>query len=329
MEEIRLGTIGSGMIVHSILDGVMLTDGIRLEAVYSRSYKKGEEMAKQYGAAKIYTDMDLFLADESVNFVYIASPNILHYEQAKRALEAGKNVILEKPFCPTLKQARELVELARAKKLCLIDAVPTIFLPNLRILQEKLGEVGKLRLVMGNYSQYSSRYDQLLAGEVTNVFNPDFAGGCLMDINFYNVYLNVLLFGKPEHAVYEPNLHNGKIDTSGVLTMRYPGFVSASVGAKDTWGVNYFQIEGEKGFIYVDGGCNVLNSIRVVTKHSDETYNVQTNPNRWFYEVQNMTKRILEGDFAFFDRCLDIMLAVIEIIENARKDAGILFPCDL
>ena len=329
MEEIRLGTIGSGNIVHWVLDGVMLTEGIRLEAVYSRNMEKGKKLAQQYGAGKVYTDMDTFLADENVNFVYIATPNILHYEQAKRALEAGKNVMLEKPFCPRLDQARELVELARAKKLILIDAVPTIFLPNLRILQEKLGEVGKLRLVMGNFSQYSSRYDQLLAGEMTNVFNPDFAGGCLMDINFYNVYLNVLLFGKPQKAVYTPNLYEGKIDTSGILTMRYPDFASTAVGAKDTWGVNYFQIEGEKGFIYADGGSVALTSIRVVTKNADETFNVQTNPTRWVDEVQYMTRHLLDGDYAFFDRGLDVMLDVIETIENARKDAGIFFPCDL
>jgi len=70
MEQIRLGTVGSGTIVHSILDNVRITDGIRLAA--------------KYGAGKVYTDMDAFLADGDVNFVYIALPNLLHYEQAKR-----------------------------------------------------------------------------------------------------------------------------------------------------------------------------------------------------------------------------------------------------
>jgi hypothetical protein len=111
--------------------------------------------------------------------------------------------------------------------------------------------------------------------------------------------------------------------------MRYPDFASTAVGAKDTWGVNYFQIEGEKGFIYADGGSVALTSIRVVTKNADETFNVQTNPTRWVDEVQYMTRHLLDGDYAFFDRGLDVMLDVIETIENARKDAGIFFPCDL
>lgn len=328
MEEIRLGTIGSGVIVHSILDNVAVTDGIRLEAVYSRSREKGEALAAKYGASSVYTDMDAFLADENVNFVYIATPNLLHYPQAKKALLAGKNVILEKPFTTTAEHARELVRIADEKGLILIDAVPTAFLPNVEILKEQLPKIGRLRLVMGNYSQYSSRYDQVLAGQVPNIFNPEFAGGCLMDISFYNVYLNVLLFGKPEKAVYYPNIYPSLTDTSGCLILAYDGFVSQNAGAKDTWGVNFFQIEGEKGYIYISGGPNGVSSVRVVTKTSDETFNAQPNTNRWFYEVQNITRLVLEDNRAVLRAKLDTMLQVIETIETSRKAAGIFFPGD-
>ena len=73
MKEIKLGTIGSGFIVHSILDNVMRTDGITLEAVYSRSAEKAAALAEEYGCQKTYTDMDAFLADERINLVYIAT----------------------------------------------------------------------------------------------------------------------------------------------------------------------------------------------------------------------------------------------------------------
>lgn len=328
MEEIRLGTIGSGVIVHSILDNVNVTDGIRLAAVYSRSQEKGDALAAKYGAGKVYTDMAAFLDDDEVNFVYIATPNLLHYEQAKRALLAGKNVILEKPFTTKLEHARELVRIADEKGLILIDAVPTAFLPNARILKEQLPKIGRIKLVMGNYSQYSGRYDQVLAGEVPNIFNPQYAGGCLMDISFYNVYLNVMLFGMPKKAVYYPNIYPGLTDTSGCLVMVYDGFVSQNAGAKDTWGVNFFQIEGEKGYIYIAGGPNGITSVRVVTKTSDETLNEQPNPDRWFYEVQNVTKLVLSGDRKALRARLDTMLSAIETIEESRKAAGILFPGD-
>lgn len=328
MKEVRLGTIGSGFIVHFILNNVLKTPGIRLEAVYSRSQEKGDALAEKFGAAKVYTDMDAFLADEAVNVVYIATPNLLHYPQAKKALLAGKHVILEKPFTTKLEHAQELVQIAKEKHLMLIDAVPTACLPNFRILREQLPKIGKIKLVISNYSQYSSRYDQVLAGEKPNIFNPEYAGGCLMDINFYNLYLNVALFGKPKSAVYYPNLYPGLADTSGSLILQYDGFVSQNAGAKDTWGVNFFQIEGEQGYIYVSNGPSALDEVRVVTKTTDEVFNEQNTPDRWSFEVSEVTQRILAGDYDTIYSRLDTMLAVIETLETSRKAAGIYFPGD-
>ena len=328
MEEIRLGTIGSGVIVHSILDGVMKTEGIRCVAVYSRTEEKGRKLADDYSVKKVYTDMDEFLQDEETNFIYIATPNLLHYEQVKRALIARKNVICEKPFCTKASQARELIELAEEKGLILVDAVPPAFLPNMEILKRELPKIGKIRLVMSNYSQYSSRYDLLLKGEVPNIFNPEYGGGCLMDINFYNVYINVALFGKPEKYVYYPNIFKNLADTSGIMVMQYDGFVSEAAGAKDTWGMNYIQIEGEKGYIYVEGGSNALSEVKVVTKDKEEIFNNQTSDNRWLMEIQNMTKLLLVEDRETLKQRLSVMVEVMEILEEARKTAGIFFLGD-
>lgn len=328
MEEIRLGTIGSGVIVHSILDNVMRTEGVRLEAVYSRTAEKGEALAAEYGARKVYTDMEAFLADEAVNVVYIATPNLLHHPQAKRALLSGKHVILEKPFCTTFRDARELVEIARQRKLLLVDAVPPSYCPNFEVLEDLLPKIGRLKLVMTNFSQYSSRYDKLLAGELPNIFNPEFAGGCLMDLNFYNIYLNVALFGRPLDADYYPNFYPGAGDTSGVAVLRYDGFVSQNAAAKDTWGVNFVQIEGEQGYLYAAEGSSALTEIRLVTKTGEEVFNEQPNPDRWFYEVQAVTRLLLEENYKEVYRRLDVMLDVIDTLEKARKKAGIRFPGD-
>ncbi|MBR0185920.1 MAG: Gfo/Idh/MocA family oxidoreductase [Synergistaceae bacterium] len=327
MEEVRLGTIGSGVIVHSVLDNVRNADGISLEAVYSRTEEKAKALAETYGAEKIYTDINAMLSDERVNTIYIATPNLLHYEQAKLALMAGKNVICEKPMVTRSVHAEELRDIARSKGLFLFEAAPTMFLPNFRLLREKLSLIGRIRLVMSNYSQYSSRYDAVLRGERPNIFNPEFAGGCLMDINFYNVLLNTALFGRPESAKYYPNIYPGLADTSGVFVMKYDGFVSTNAGAKDTWGINHFTIEGEKGFIYVDEP-NGLKSVRVVTKTSDDTYNLQPINDRWHYEVEEIARIMLADDHEASRKLLDKVLANISIIETARIEAGIIFPGD-
>lgn len=328
MKELRLGTIGSSVIVREILDNVQRVEGIRLEGVYSRSEAKGRALAEAYGAQKVYTDMEAFLADRDVDAVYISSPNLLHYEQTKQALLAGKHVICEKPFCTRAVQAHELAELAREKDLLLAEAVPTTFLPNFRPLKEGLAKIGTVKLVLGNYTQYSARYDKLTAGEVANVFDPAFAGGCLMDINYYNVYLTAALFDRPKEAVYYPNRFSNGVDTSGVVHLGYPGFTAALAAAKDAHGVSSFQIEGDRGFICVKDGSNGLAEVRVVTEEADETINLQPDPNRWFYEVQELTRLFRTRDCEAIRGRMEITLATVETVERARRAAGLLFPGD-
>ncbi len=327
MDELRLGTIGSGAIVRSVADNFVRTEGVKLEAVYSRTQERAEELARHYGTHKTYTDMEAFLSDTAINTVYIATPNLMHYPQAKAALLAGKHVICEKPIVTRCVHAEELQNIAAEKGVFLVEAVPTLYLPNYRLLRERLPEIGRVRLVMSNYSQYSSRYDAVLRGERPNIFNPEFAGGCLMDINFYNILLNVALFGSPVNAKYYPNIYPGLADTSGVFVMEYEGFVSTNAGAKDTWGINHFTIEGEKGYIRVEEP-NGLKSVRVVTRSGDETYNLQSSPDRWKYEAEEIARLMLSDDYAAVRERLSVSIEAVRVMEGARIGAGIIFPGD-
>ena len=324
----RIGTIGTGEIVHNILDAVSKTEGIMCEAVYSRSVDKGMALAKKYGVGKVYTNLSDLMNDAQVDFIYVASPNSLHYEHALLALKHGKHVICEKPFATTLKKTMTLIDLAKEKKLFLFDAVPPSFLPNFEVVKEQLDKIGNIKLVMSNYSQYSSRYDQLLEGKVSNVFSKKYAGGCLQDIGFYNLYFNIAMFGKPRAATYFPNVYPGQVDTSGVLVLQYPDFVSSNVGAKDTWGINFVQIEGDKGYIYIKEGSNALAEIKVVTRQSEESINLQEDIPRWLYEIKGIAEIVKNRDYEECYRRLEITRDVIEVLERARKSAGIYFEGD-
>lgn len=328
METIRLGTIGSGVIVRSVLTAAKMTPGILLEAVYSRSSERGQQLAQEFGADKVYTDLKALLSDEKINFVYIASPNSLHYEQVRAALLHNKNVICEKPFCPSAGQVRELMELARRRGLFLVDATPTAYLPNLTLVRQALPEIGRLRLVLCNYTQYSSRYDALLAGQMTNIFDPQFAGGCLQDINYYNVYFNVALFGRPDNLTYYANIYPGAADTSGILLMQYPGFISSCAGSKDARGESSALLEGEKGYIQIRDGTNGIAQVRIVTREGERLLNDQTEGDRYLYAMRNMTSLLLRGDHEAINDRMETTAMVMEVLEKARRTAGVLFPGD-
>ncbi len=327
MKEICLGTIGSGSIVHHILDNVQKLDGIRLCAVYSRTIERAKELGEAYGCTELYTNLDQLLSNETVNTIYIASPNLLHYEQARKALEAGKHVWCEKPFTTDPEKAFELIRLAEEKGLYLVETAPTTFLPNYRLLKRALQQIGRVRLVMGSYSQYSARYDMLKRGELPNIFNPELAGGCLMDINFYNIHLCCALFGRPDRAFYYPNRFPGvECDTSGIAVLEYPDFKAVCSGAKDTWGDNAFQIQGEDGYITVRDGASCLSEIKLATREDNQTKSHQPETDRWFYEVQELTRMFLEDDAEAIASRHQIILDTVAVMTELRQSAGIRFP---
>ena len=110
----KLGIIGSGMIVHDFLKTADKINNLELTAISStvRSKDIARELANQYGIKKTYTDNEKMMVDPDVDTVYVAVPNFLHYEIAKEALEHGKNVICEKPFVESTEHAKELKQLA-------------------------------------------------------------------------------------------------------------------------------------------------------------------------------------------------------------------------
>ena len=93
-------------------------------------------------------------------------------------------------------------------------------------------------------------------------------------------------------------------------------------------GSQFFQIEGEKGYIYIENGSNGIATVRTVTKDSDETLNKQENLDRWFYEVQELTRLFRNDSYEEIYGRLDITLGVVEVTESARKAVGICFPGD-
>ncbi len=320
----KIGVIGTGSIVTAFIRAARLVEGVEFTAVYSRTQESGEAFAKANKLAKVYTNLDLMLSDDDIDVVYIASPNSLHFPQSKQALLAGKHVIVEKPFTGNLDKAIELAELAREKELFLFEAICNIHMPHYRYIQNYLEDLGKLRLVQANFSQYSSRYDALLEGNVTNVFNPDFSGGALADINIYNIHFVVGLFGMPKSVRYEANVHKNGIDTSGILFMDYGHFKAELVGAKDSFSYNIAQIQGEGGYIMIPGGTNGIESISVTTHESSKEVVEQDMP-VLYYQVEVFKNMVDNSDFALRDKYLDHSIDVVKVAVMARKDIGLDF----
>ena len=183
-------------------------------------------------------------------------------------------------------------------------------------------------MVQCNYSQYSSRYDALLSGQSPNVFNPEYSGGALYDINIYNIHFVTGLFGQPQSVAYYANRHENGIDLSGTVIMTYPDFIAECVGAKDSASMNHAQIQGEKGYIYVRQGANGCREIELHKGKEVTVYNEQADNNLLYYENIDFKKIIENQDHAECESYLKESLMVMETLTRARAFAGIHFAAD-
>ena len=314
----KLGIIGSGMIVKDFLSFAHELTEIKLEAITARNIENLKELQSKYNIKNIYTDIDLCLKNKEIDTIYVAVPNNLHYSVSKKALEAGKNVICEKPFTLKYDEAVELFEIAEAKGLILIEAITNQYQKNYLDIKENLDNIGEIRLVECNFSQLSSRYEAFKNGIIAPVFDKSKGGGVLGDLNIYNIHFVVGLFGKPNKVHYSPNIVND-VDTSGILLLEYASFKVVCIAAKDTFNNSYVNIQGDKGIIKVIGPTNEVPNYSIQTKDNLINENKNIHSHRMFAEFKKFVEVINNKDFEFMKIQKEHTLNVMYIYEEAKK----------
>lgn len=320
----KLGIVGAGMIVKDFLTMTPLLPEIELKAITGTPHgiDNLEKLQMQYGIDRVYMDIDECLANEEIDTVYVAVPNHLHFAFAKKALEAGKNVICEKPFTLNLAELEELAELAQTKQLILLEAITNQYMMNYQKIKEAVPTLGEIKVIECNYSQYSSRYDAFKAGEVLPAFNPKFGGGALMDINIYNIHFVVGLLGAPSSVKYLANIEKD-IDTSGILILNYPDTKVVCIGAKDSTATIRSTIQGTKGSVIVNGATNVLDNFDIESKAGIENFDFKQNSHRMYEEFKAFQRIIAEKDLKEAALRLQHSEEVLRVVEQALADAHI------
>lgn len=314
----KLGIIGSGMIVKDFLSFAHELPEIKLEAITARNIKNLKELQSKYNIKNIYTDIDLCLKNKEIDTIYVAVPNNLHYSISKKALEVGKNVICEKPFTLKYEESVELFEIAEDKGLILIEAITNQYQKNYLDIINNIDNIGEIRLVECNFSQLSSRYEAFKNGILAPVFDKSKGGGVLGDLNIYNIHFVVGLFGKPNKVYYSPNIVND-VDTSGILLLEYASFKVVCIAAKDTFNNSYVNIQGDQGIIKVIGPTNEVPNYSIQTKDNLINENKNIHSHRMFAEFKKFVEVINNKDFNFMNDQKEHTLNVMYIYEEAKK----------
>ena len=320
----RLAVLSASRIVVEFLDHLAEMPEIQVTALCCRpqSAEKGRALAEKAGIPRLFTDEAECYAAGGFDGVYIGTANHLHAAAARRALEAGYHVILEKPFTPTLAEAKELFALADAKGLVLFEAITTPYLPAYRFLLQELPKIGPVRGAMASFCARSARYDDFLKGVWNTTFDPKCYGGALYDMNVYNLHYFCGLLGAPRRYEYTPSLAENGVDTAGTMLLHYDGFTAAAISAKDSESENYAMIQGPGGNLILHGGTNgleqvysVLGGIRGGGTRTDAP---RAERHRMAYEFAEFARIVTEKDAAAEAEARRRTLAVMEMLEAMR-----------
>ncbi len=227
MRTYRWGILGLGSIARKFAADLAHVPGASLHAVASRSPVKARAFAAEFGAAHAVGSYEALMAVPDLDVVYIATPHSEHHAHALLCLRAGIAVLCEKPFTVNAGQAQELVAVAQAQGVFLMEAFWTRFFPAVNHALELLqaGAIGEVKHLVADFGGFMP-YEPL-----GRLFNPKLAGGSLLDIGVYPLFLSQLFLGQPT-AVEAVSVAAGTgVDLSCAMSLAYASGATASLAS--------------------------------------------------------------------------------------------------
>lgn len=326
----KLGILGSGKIVKEVLPVLKKIENIDLVAIAARNEEKLQNLAKEFDIKKYYLGIDELLQDQDIDTVYVALPNHLHFDVMDKAIDYGKDIICEKPFTSNFYETKQIIEKAKHKDVMIVEAISHRFIPNAIETKKMINDLGEIKIVSFNYSQYSSRYDKFKAGDIEPVFSLEASGGALIDLNLYNVAFAVDTFGLPKDVKYFANIEKD-IDTSGIVILDYEDFKVSCIGSKDSAAPMVNTIQGTKATIEIPDALNSFGEFNMEVVGDDGQFSFQFNEegrSRLYYEFVAIEEILRNRDRKRADELLEQTKNYMDVITRARFDANIYYPAD-
>ena len=329
MDKIKWAIVGTGYIANEFAKGLMEAEDCLFAANVSRNADKGKAFSDKYGGtSECFTDYDEMLAKADVDVVYIAIPNNCHYEYIMKALDAGKNVLSEKPMADNADQLREILAKAKEKDLFIMEGMWTRCFPATIKIKEWIDE-GRI----GEPLSVNVAFDIKTVAEDWQPWKGTAASsaGALRDVGIYSIAWAYLVFPDgPEniHSVYHIN-EQGVDDCFRMLFDYGEGKSGYIGGAFNQQGGNGVEIVGTEGRI--TAGPELWHPTTAVLTLNDgtvEKQEIQFKATGFEYEACEVKDCLREGrkESRFFP--LSETVKIADLIEKQRKEWGIVYPSD-
>jgi predicted dehydrogenase len=324
--KFRWGILGPGNIARKFVTGVKALADHEVIAVGSRQLATADKFADDFAIPRRHVGYEALAADPNVDAIYVATPHPMHKENTLTALRGGKHVLCEKPFTINAAETQELIAEARARKLFLMEAMWTRYIPLIAEVRRLIadGVIGQVRMVAADFGYRASFRAN------SRAFDPALGGGGLLDVGVYPISLASMLLGAPDRITGLAELGQTGVDEQAAMVLGYPGGQLAVLyTAVRTSTPQDAVIMGENGMIRIHPPFWIPKRMTLaVAGKAPQEIEVPYEANGYNYEAAEVANCVRAGQLESKIMPLDESLAIMQTMDAIRAQWGLKYPME-
>lgn len=319
---LRWGILGAGWIAREQARDMTL-HGFTVAAVAARDLTRARAFADEFGIPTAYGSYADLAADPEIDAVYIATLNPWHASAARAVLGGGKHALVEKPFTMDAAEAREIVDLAAEKKLVILEAMWTRWLPHMVRIRQILadGLLGDVRSITADHTQKIEDVERLI--------RPELGGGALLDLGIYPVSLAWDVFGAPATVSAHATMTDTDVDRETTVVLGYLSGAHAVLQAQmSAAGPNRAVIVGTEGRIEIDPVWYTQTSFTRYDAAGDVVERFEeSDPGRGMqFQTAELERIVASGRLSGDILPPSESVAIMETLDEVRRQIGLSYP---
>ncbi len=322
-KNIRWGILGPGKIAHSFAQDLALVDGGKLVAVASRNLKRATDFANEYGAEYAYGSYEELLQADVIDVLYIATPHTGHMEWAVKAMECGKHILCEKPLGINLAEVERMLHVAKKNNVFLMEALWSRFNPTILKVKELVsnGTIGDIGLLYADFGFYA-----LDKPEEGRLLNPELAGGSILDIGIYPIFLAYFILGKPLRIISRSKMYKTGVEVQTSMIFEYSDAQAVLYSGLVSKTEMKAEISGSKGELFIDPRWHEAQGFVLEVNEQREHFNLPTLGKGYSHEIEEVQDCLRAGKLQSDRWSHQNSVELITIMDEVRRQGGIVFP---
>lgn len=322
-KELRWGLLSAGKIARTIATDFQIA-GMKIQAVGARDLASANSFADTFNIPNRHEGYASLVADPEVDIIYISTPQSMHMRDALLAIEAGKHVLLEKPFTINAKQASAIAQAAKRKGVFVMEAMWTRFLPTMDAVFGVIdsGKIGIPRYLHADHSQF------LPINKVPRLWDPSLGGGALLDLGIYPISFAIRVLGFPDVITARAIVNDRGLDEVTSMIFEYKSGSHALLQTCMTMaGTVTGSIVGTLGRIELDKNFYEQTSFSVFDNDGKlvQRYEDKIQGRGMQFQGLHVEKCVSEGLLSSPVMPLNESVEIMKIMDAVRAQTGVVF----